>query len=196
MTSASRRHGFSLIELLVVIAVIGVLLGLVAPALARTRAAARRTVCLNNLRMLHLACEQYKNDNNDLYPYATRYIAVEPGWIRPLDQLQGYLSVPLPTYDEAEDAAITGQPFLCPSDSSQTAINGCSYVYLPSEVMEFQGQEVVSKWLRETPTLPLWYESAGSHSFGPPSPPGYDHRGKNAVLANGRIGWLTELFEY
>lgn len=78
LTPLNRRHyspgGFTLVEILVVVAIIGLLIGLLVPALGAMRRQSKKTNELNNIRQVGYAWAMYSNSNND---------AALPGFLEP-----------------------------------------------------------------------------------------------------------------
>src|SRR5262245_16393385 len=81
----TRKRGFTLVELLVAITIVGVLAGLLLPAIQAAREAARRAQCSNNLKQIGIALQSYHSAHRSCpagYVSAVDGAGTEtgPGW--------------------------------------------------------------------------------------------------------------------
>jgi len=126
-------RGFTLVELLVVIAIIGILIGMLLPAIQAIREAARRTTCANNLKQIGLSLQNYHSAHQafpagvtDWRPFfggdqSKRNLAWSVFLLPHLDHANVFDALDLTeAYDSAAnaEAASTRLPvFICPSSN-------------------------------------------------------------------------------
>lgn len=130
-TNRSDRGGFTLVELLVVISVIGILVGLLLPAVQMVREAARRTECSNRIRQIAMAFHLH-HDSHQFFPSGgwdwfrppNRAIGREQhaGWgYQILPYLEAKAVQELPAL---EAIGTPNQIFFCPTRRSEQTVAG------------------------------------------------------------------------
>ena len=119
-----KASGFTLVELLVVIAIIAILAGLSTPMVGSAIERGRSTKCLNNLRQIGVAVQQYAADNDYRFPA----IETVPPSLPPEVENPGTALDKLGTY------GITQDVLTCPSDAATKKNfekHGTSYYFSP-----------------------------------------------------------------
>jgi prepilin-type N-terminal cleavage/methylation domain-containing protein/prepilin-type processing-associated H-X9-DG protein len=137
----NRRHAFTLVELLVVIAIIGILVGLLLPAVQAAREAGRRMSCSNNLKQIGLAMQNHHAAKNAFPPgrgtpfplvFSTHAYLLPYLEKANLESLVDYNLPPL-TFgsfsgaNNAKAATTSVEIFKCPSDAANGRVPGLSF---------------------------------------------------------------------
>lgn len=132
LVSTNRREAFTLVELLVVVAIIGVLVGLLLPAVQSAREAARRMSCGNNLRQMGLALQNFESTHK-VFPSSLRPTPPDPaglfnGWsvhaqlLAYLEQGNVYQNINFdqPYSAQSSISSVRVKSFICPAEIRST----------------------------------------------------------------------------
>lgn len=150
------RRAFTLIELLVVIAVIGLLLGIMLPALASSREAARSTRCAGNLAQIYLLVRTYADENRGVSPALGRPYDAPPNWALVVQQAAGM------TGGNADELYVARSVLVCPSarafysrEMTRTyAINATGHAGKPGDRDDFDSEAATAHLRLELIALP------------------------------------------
>ena len=202
MKTAVRRQAFTLVELLVVIAIIGILIGMLLPAVQQVREAARRSTCLNNLRQLGLAAHNFESgymrlphagDCSDGYWDIDRqldpvYDLENMGWAY---QILPFIEQNNVYEQRSTDGVwLSGNPavaeasiptFVCPTRGQRIALN--QFFLFPIMLSDYAG--AAGGWYDENGAVPNW--GLTFSGFGDPSAFEFDTVWTGMIAKGGHV---------
>jgi prepilin-type N-terminal cleavage/methylation domain-containing protein/prepilin-type processing-associated H-X9-DG protein len=147
---SSRRSAFTLIELLVVIAIIGILIGLLLPAVQKVREAANRMKCTNNLKQIGLAMHNHHDSIGSFpagknWPFSNSFSA-HSRLLPFIEQDNIYKTINFSApYADSSNALAAAQEvsiFHCPSDSGPNVPAG----WAATNYRANEGTSIVFGW--------------------------------------------------
>jgi len=190
-----KPGGFTLIELLVVIAIIAVLIALLLPAVQAAREAARRAQCVNNLKQIALAAQNYHDVNNS-YPMGIIQMIASGFW-----NTSNSCFVSMLPYMEQGATCAAYNTNLANAHPGNTTIAGVgiSTLWCPSDGVVNQSQVVTyATDPYSTPNVQIQFTSyhgiqGAWPTYAWPLPGnGYDYDGAKST-ANGMIGYFSSV---
>jgi prepilin-type N-terminal cleavage/methylation domain-containing protein len=119
MKKQTRKNGFTLVEIMIVVLIIGLLAAIAVPGFARARADARAKTCVNNLRLIEAAKDQWAMATN-----AAEGDAVVVADDEYIQQFKGNTEPVCPVGSTAYTVGVVGSPPECAADVTKNADNG------------------------------------------------------------------------